>query len=168
MPKIKHTATGPNGEVFKRTSASRTYSHITVGRESVDYARDAACRQHKNDVENFEQHQVWARDGYEPSAWMNKPSHGDPSKTIAEEFREEGKQSAIKWLADKPSTAKAWADQELVRRLDEIARKEAEGHYSRFTVDFGWSSRLDLAQKNASSSRASRYAEVIILEAVIG
>ena len=168
MPTTIHTATGPNGETFKRTSKSRTYTHMVAGRRSAEAERKEAHDQHARDLKEYQQHLQWAAEGYEPSAWMIGKPASRPTfegETVAEQFRREGKESAAKWLADKPSNAADYAAQELDRRLSKIeADEKAGGVYDRFTIDFGWSSRLDLAQKLQAISRSARYADVVILE----
>lgn len=164
-----HTATGPKGEVFKRTSKSRTYSHMVAGRLSYDYAVQRAHDNVKQHRAEYQQNLKYAAEGYEPSAWMVGKPHYDqvkhPGKDHAEVFRQDGKDSATRWLADKPATADAYAQQMLEAELATITQRKADGVYDRLTVDFGWSSRLDLAGKVASQhSGSSRYAEVVILE----
>lgn len=146
MPKVIHTATGPNGEKFTRSSTSRRYSHCVIGRPSIDVARRRAQLGHAESVRQFERNTGWAVTGYTPSAWMEgKADHTDPTRTVAQVFREEGRQTAIKWLKGKPDNAQEYADQVLAAALAEIDQREAAKVYDTF-VALTWSSRLDLAQ----------------------
>lgn len=164
----KYLATGPNGETFTRTSKSRAYTHTVVGRVSLEGARASARRQVANDVKSYNEHVIWARDGYTPAAWMNKPDYKADSgfATIADRHRAEGKASSQAWLAGKADTAEGYAADKLAATLAAIDAKAAEGFYDRFTVNFGWCGRPDLAAKLAASSAGAGYDEILILEAV--
>lgn len=169
MPKNIHTATGPNGETFKRTSQGRTYPFTVVGRESYEDAVRRAHSRVEANAREFRQNQDWARDGFEPSAWMvGKPDFKDPTTTVAERFREDGKETGRKFLAEASvETAEEYAASELAKDLAAIEARKVKGDFDRFLVNFGWAGRLDLAQKLAGSSASSRYAEVRILETSI-
>jgi hypothetical protein len=42
MPKTKHYATAPNGQVFHRSSQNRVYTHVVIGRRCKDNAMTVA------------------------------------------------------------------------------------------------------------------------------
>lgn len=145
MPKVLHIATGPNGEKFKRGSTTRRYSHVVIGRPSIEVARAHVERDVAYDRKRHDDAVKHAANGYEPSPWMiGKPDFKDPTTTVAERFREEGRESATEWLKDKPETADEYATAERARKLASIEEQLKAGHFSTF-VALGWSGRYDLA-----------------------
>lgn len=169
MPRVTHTATGPNGETYKRTSATRRYSHVVIGRPCVEAARRRAEGEYDLGLKEYRSNARYAREGYEPAAWMIGKPHYDqvahPGKDHAEVFREAGRESALKWLSDKPATAEEYAARRRDSALAAVEDGASRGVYDRF-VPISWSSRLDLANKAASSCDGNRqwYAEVRVVD----
>jgi hypothetical protein len=146
MPKTRHYAKAPNGQVFHRTSQSRVYSHVVLGLRSKETALRFANSQSAKDQDarnwDYANSKVTGqRDWYN---WESEENRQRDRSRVAE------------------------------GRDNYINRKCAERIVAINAVDFakwhdlGWASRLDLAQKNASSHAAKdHWAEVIIVEAVI-
>lgn len=163
MPKAIHTATGPNGEKFKRTSASRRYSHVVIGRPDRATTMRHIENAHAANLKRFEETQKHAAEGYEPSQWMyNTQDTVDPSRTVAERFREDGKVKSQKWLAEcEAKTAIEYADLMKARALAKVEADAAK--YERF-VAITWCGRQDLAAKAARGRDTYGYIDIQIVE----
>jgi len=147
MPKVLHTATGPNGEAFKRTSDTKRYAFVLIGRPSIsaERARVVTCGVAAEKL--FNANTRYAANGYEPSSWMiGKPARNPDFADLAVEFREKGRADAIAWLADKPATAAEHRANVEAAALAVIAEREASGAYNVFHA-LRWSRREDLALK---------------------
>ena len=147
MPKTKHTATAPDGTVFKRTSESRVYTHMVAGQLCPKHAMAVATHasNEEQDVRNWR--------------YMNEKVTGVrswydfESEESRQRDRDQVAMGQLAYLAEK-----------LAER---IARVEAQDFTKWF--DLGWASRFDLACKNADSHRGrASWKRIEILEAVIG
>lgn len=166
--RVIHTATGPNGETFKRTSASRRYTHVVIALPSVESAIRRANGEYDLGLKEYRDHERYARDGYEPAGWMFGRPHYDqvkhPGKDHAEVFREDGRESGRNWLEGKPATAEEYAARRRASALAKVEESKAAGVFERF-VALSWSSRADLAAKAASNPESRGYwAEVRVVE----
>lgn len=56
MPKKTYTATAPNGDIFKRTTENRTYTHAVIGRRIFERELATAndAKQRQQDGENWD------------------------------------------------------------------------------------------------------------------
>jgi hypothetical protein len=145
MSKIKHSATGPNGEKFKRVSASRRYSHCIIGRPSYAEAlrRALDAQTNRNDLSYWEFMQKRADGTYQFDSYI--------SQSIRDRAMAEGKQ----FIAENPDRD-AYARQLQEEREARVKKAKDEGFYDRFEA-IGWASRLDLAQKAAAQAMTGRY-----------
>ena len=146
MPKTRHYATAPNGQVFHRGSDRRVYSHMVAGRRCRDHALAMA----KSDSNMNQDGRNW---DYANSKVTGQRSWYDfESEESRQRDRDrvaEGRQNYID------------------RKRAERILKVSETDFTKWN-DLGWASRLDLAQKNAASHRSKPYwDEVVILEAKI-
>lgn len=161
MPKIKHTATGPNGETFKRVSTSRTYSHCVIGRRSyeVAMARATSAQAQRNDGSDWDYFTACANRTYN-----DFPSFYTPDQV--EKLRDQ-RQEAHKDFAEKNPDRAAYVARKLAERIEEVEQLKAKGEFDRF-FQIGWASRLDLAQKAASAAMTGGYyAETRYVEAQV-
>jgi len=160
MTKTKHTATAPNGQIFKRTSQNRVYSHVVLGRRSEENAFLSANSKFNRDhdgnswdwrVKTSEGQGVYAKYASEAEDHWGRKRH------------EENLEEARQFLAANPDR-KAYQDRKQADRVADVEKTDFTKWF-----DLGWASRIDLAQKNASTYAGKpSYAEVIIVEAVIG
>lgn len=164
MPRHIHTATGPNGEKFKRTSASRRYNFVAIARTSYEHAIRRAHETVAWDIKNYNEHVVNARDGYKPAQWMLNNTNRDGQNTAAA-FRQKGKEDSTRWLADKPATAKEYADQKLAAALAEIEESKAAGRYSTFFA-VSWSGTRHNAEKSLAAAYGVYDGRVIAVDPV--
>jgi hypothetical protein len=170
MAKHVHTATGPNGEQFKRTSASKRYTHVIIARHCPAKDETSAKRSMPWNAKTFEDHVKHAAHGYEPAGWMvGKPVlPGDEkefpeAKDMAEAFRAKGKKSSTEWLAQHVHTdGKAFAQAVYDTTVSTIKTRDAEGYYDVFHA-LAWSSRYDLAQK-AAGPYSDHWGDIRIIE----
>jgi hypothetical protein len=161
MTKIKHTATGPNGEVFTRTSKTRAYSHMACGRPSLEYAMKTATSdsQRAADLRNFDH---WFKLSNGTSRFLVRKAWEKDDAQYAD--RVAGERARADEVLNGSATADDYAASQLAGRIARIEAAKVAGYYDRF-IDLGWSSRLDLAQKVAASAGAM-YAETRVIEAV--
>jgi hypothetical protein len=167
MTKIRYTATH-NGQTFTRTSA-RIYTHMTAARPSYDYALQAAqSKGHAiQDARNFNYFLARSQGqaGFRPGTIAEVEGYkfrNDPAEVEA--FVEAEKARALESLGG-ATTVEDYQRAQALNRLGEVEGRRAAGYYTKFQ-DYGWSGRLDLAQKNAASAQAKPFwAEVVILEA---
>jgi hypothetical protein len=159
MPKTKHIATAPDGTIFKRTSQSRTYSHMVIGQRSEERAFLLAHskRAQVRDGENWDYRQSEANGGGVYGEYANHPAgswqHNSYERNLA---------MAKEFIAANPDR-QAYIDGQHAER---VAAVEATNFNQWF--DLGWASREDLAQKNASSHRNNaHWAKVLVVEAKI-
>lgn len=137
-----------NDQVFTRTSKSRTYSHVVLGRDSYEQALAGAQSKGwaKTDASNY-RWTVATAEGRAEYGWNRTPER------IAEAQAElQGINSVEDYLA--AATAE---------RVARVEAKKAAGGFDTYGV-IGWTSRLDLAQKLQGQSQG-RYAHVVIVEA---
>lgn len=145
MPKIKHIATGPNGETFKRESASRRYTHCVIGRRSYDHAVRRAHGERSHHASNFRYYAACAAGTYTFPSF-----YSDAGKLKAQ-------QKGEAWIAEAGcANADEYADRELARQLAELEELKAKGEFDRF-FQIGWAGREDLAQKAASQAMTGGY-----------
>jgi len=159
MPKTKHTATAPNGQTFKRTSQSRVYSHVVLGRRCRDEAmrRANAPDARVQDGRNWD---YYARNAAGKATYSAYVLSGSPEFVAKMKARDI--ESGKEFLAKHPDRA-AYIAQQHAERLANVEDTNFDLWH-----DLGWASRTDLAQKNASSHASKPYwAEAIIVEAVI-
>lgn len=161
MTKIKHSATGPNGETFTRTSKTRSYTHMAIGRPSYDaaVARANSPESIKGDRRNFAHYNAFLNGTSEflPRKSWERDDAAFEARVATDIARAT---SALAGCTD----ADSYAEAKRLARVADVEASKASGVFDRF-VDLGWSSRFDLAQKVAASAGAM-YAETRVIEAV--
>jgi hypothetical protein len=142
----KFKATDRNGKVHTRSSINRTYTHMVVSRPKI---REFIV--HKVDRDNFWYHMAFI-DG--TSRWLEKkPWESDEQYRKRAEYEVDRAKRAL-------GNARTF-DAYVEKLLDQHEAWAATVKVDFFTSE-GWCSRLDLAQKLASSLAGHR-AEVVIL-----
>ncbi len=165
MPKSIFTATATNGQTFKRTSESRTYTHMVVWMPSfeaemvraVATAADAKwLKQTAKDYAYYAQTIAIGAGGTRHSTYAN----GAPCSW---EVKQDDVDRAVAAIAGATSVDEYIAAQQA-RLIDTVRAHSRNGRYRSWT-DMGWCGRPDLAQKLAGQVRR-RPGQVRILEAV--
>jgi hypothetical protein len=184
------TATVPaTGQVFTRSSASRSYSHMTAVRRSYSHALAQALGQwnQDQDLQNGAYYlTLLAGKAFDPARgakrgtvisvreyleYFRRPYAGTAnySRPVTDEEVAEEVARNIASATDRlegATTPEAFAAAQMTKRLEKLEAQKADGHFERFQ-DGGWASRLDLAQKVAGTAQAKPYyEEVMVLEAI--
>lgn len=137
-----------NDQVFTRTSKSRTYSHVVLGRDS--YELHLAGAQSKG----------WARTDAANYRWTVDVAAGRgeyaSSRTPERIAKAQAELQGI-------NSVEEYQAAQTARRVADVEARKAAGAFDTYGV-IGWTSRLDLAQKLQGQSQA-RYGHVVIVEA---
>lgn len=155
----KFEAVMPDGNIGKRSSKSRFYSHCVAVRRSYENALANAKREHPTDRRNFEYHRAYL-DG---SSKHLKKLSWESDERYAERV-EKAIEDAKKWLRGFDNVDD-WIADCIKRAIASVEQAKAEGAYDRWAIS-GWCGRADLAAKLfASESNKDWIAEAKILEA---
>lgn len=169
-----YTATTPEGHVFKRSTANRTYTHMVVAVYSVRSQR-AACEantreDYRRSVKYYREMAAGQHPAHPTPVDGFHPSHGmaDPVKYAAYVAECDARSAknvtdAHAWLAldVEARVVAALAAFDAGRAADTY--KNADG--TLFYRDAGWCGRPDLAQKLAATTMKTAH-DCMILEAV--
>jgi hypothetical protein len=150
---VKFVARMMNGQVFKRTSASRVYAYCVVTLDDMEQEMGWADVIYPHDLSNFAYSKAMAEQG----EYLSKRK-GYPDMLLkARDEADRAKQAAeIAGCAD----AQAYAEKKRQERVAGVKAKQARGGYEVWG-SVGWCSRLDLARKLAAKYR---FVEILIAE----
>ena len=151
MTKTIHTATLPDGSVAKRTSKSRTYSHVVVGQVSYEAAlRSAKVRDPH--VSHFR--------------YLSKCASVQPGETYPEpgfSFPVDAKAHAegVAMLEATP-TRDGYVDAKVAAAVAAVEARRAAGDFDKWEA-LTWASRFSLANAQASGARWPRHKNLRVL-----
>jgi hypothetical protein len=177
---MKYFTATLNGQTFLRSSASRTYTHMVVGRRNLDQARASAVSPEAfaQDVRNFRYHERGAR-GFITNTHARGPAakeeislldwhlgfqfgQRNPERAASEAEADQKRHQT--WIAEQGfRTGEEYAQALQAKRVQGLEASVAAGAFQVYH-DLGWASRLDLAQKNADSHRG-HWVDVTVLPA---
>jgi hypothetical protein len=147
MPKTHYAVTDRNGRTHKRSTESRTYTHVTLARESEPFYRSRAAQFTPTDESNY--HYYLRELG--PSPRYNH------TQADLERIR-------ARILGPDLESHKAAT---IAQQMADHESQVASGRFDQFT-DMGWSGSHELARKNAAKLRGREcWAEILILPAVV-
>ena len=146
MANTKHTAT-LDGQTFTRTSKTRVYTHCVVVKPCMQRALAGANSSGRRlcDADNWAYHTkvVAAGGNVHMTRWSEEPSDSFIERCEANADRN------AEQLAGRDCAT--YVSDQLQARLDVISKQEAEGYYGRWQ-QIGWSSRFDLAHRQAQAA----------------
>lgn len=141
MPRNHHTATAPDGTIFKRVSENRVYSHAIIGQYSYErhMARAISEEAYQADLRDYTYHSYVAQQvGGVPTQMFRLPE-----RTITYKASDIERSQA---LATQHASAEACANWRREARRTNIEAQLAEGYFEKWLA-LGWASTADLAAK---------------------
>lgn len=164
MAKTKLTVTSAYG-TFTRTTA-RTYSHLVIAKgymaERLEANRLAAISEATKTLAKY---RSTVATGIDPDARPAGTVGGNWDRECTARYLAEGKYTG--WIADtEAELARLIAMGPITDDRDHYCLNGTNGPPTWFVL--GWNGRLDLARKLASSTEASRYRNVVILDVTTG
>ena len=151
MPKTLFLATDANGNVHKRTSQNRTYTHTVVAKRSMAESVRCANAQVKNNTRHaLEQIDHAERSIEEIKDWLRAKRCNIlcQDDVYATKLQTEGRAFYAKWSNGhgREQAAAAYAAHHHMETIARIVQQEKDGYFNVF-VNHGWCGRKDLAQK---------------------